>query len=179
MRLIIVLTALLAVSAFAAPAPGEKADLPPESSAPADNLDQSVVIKKLTKLIDLWHDANLKGDGNLISKRADQITELLKIDIRNQQMHVDQRRVRLTNLRQANQSSTPSAEERALLAELARADDFLKVKKRLLGAFQRSPYFSNKYRLISDYLEILRLQQGNNEPVMAESDGTENEDSDQ
>ena len=170
MRLIPLLLILMAASAFASP-PSEQAS----DTATMDVTNGTGLIARVSHLIDLWHDANLKADGSMILRRSDQIVKLLRTDIRDQQLRVDKMRVRLTSLEENSKGTPPTLKEQQLLEKLARADDFLKVKKRLLGAFSRTRYFSNKYRLLGDYVDILQLEQDRRRPAMADNEAPYND----
>lgn len=125
----------------------------PVASVPADSLDV---------IVDQWYQAILAGDEGQADGLQRDIVRLLTIDI-------DRTQNRLTKLMEHSRSER--ADSNATIAEVASpinplgdSIDFLRstlnVKKILLGSISKSDAFSNKYRLLGDYVELIRREVG-------------------
>lgn len=133
-------------------------------------------LKYLPHAIDLWHDANLKGDGGLAMKRQTYLLALLRADMKRNAEAFDRYRMELAAAESpGHELSTLQRQE--LLASLNAADQWFKVKRRLIGAITKSNAFSNKFRLMGDYCELLRREMDQSRTRVAATEESEIDDS--
>lgn len=124
--------------------------------------------KRLAYALDLWYDAVLKGDDDQVADRESILFGLLQQDVDS-----TGRVLRMFNalLARAEADATrldtgqSLSDDYPLLEALNRdiyseAWDVYKNKQKLLTAVRRSGSISNKYRLMSDYIEVLRREIG-------------------
>lgn len=118
----------------------------------------------LSHTIDLWHDANLKGTGARIEQYEKEIVSIAKNDIRTSEILVAQYRHEVVRSRaeasRPNTSRVGRVDDRTDLRDdrqdAKQARTIVQVKQRLIASFVKSTQFSNKYRLINDYLAVLK-----------------------
>lgn len=127
-----------------------------------------VTIKNLSHGIDLWHDANLKGDFDNIIKFQNKMHQLIRADIQKAvdvvtecewQHELDLRKERANNSDDGilEKSHHEHIYEKNNLIETKK---LIKAKEVLFVSLKRSRAFSNKYRLLNDYLELLKIELG-------------------
>jgi hypothetical protein len=135
--------------------PELKTDSQPTQSVllPADSLDL---------IVDQWYQAILTGDDGQAGGLERDIVRLLTIDI-------NQTQSRLTKLMEKSRleqtDTNPSfakvdSEDNPLHGSIDFLRSTLNVKKILLGSISNSDAFSNKYRLLGDYVELIRREVG-------------------
>ena len=132
--------------------------------------------KQLAHMIDLWHDANLKSDAGLIKKYEEKLHSIIGADVQFsvQKVRRFEAEVNLSvGEHQADQGNRVEnkADYRAFqnnVADLKTARELAKVKEKLDFAVRNSESFSNKYRLLNDYLDILSREVGINRVELAE-----------
>jgi len=135
-------------------------------------------LKYLPHAIDLWHDANLKGDGSLAMKREIYLLALLRADMMRNAEAFDGYRMELSaSDSPGNEILTLQRQE--LLENLNAADQWFKVKRRLIGAITKSGAFSNKFRLMGDYCELLRREMDQSRTRVAATEDSEIDDSEE
>lgn len=119
---------------------------------------------KMSHFVDLWHDATLKGEKKLVTQREQELTEIIKSDLRRSYQYLDECEKELTGWKQEhsrqalearNDRPAPTAAGNKH-PDLRQAFSIVKAKQRLAGALSRSHVFSNKLRLFGDYQELLR-----------------------
>lgn len=124
--------------------------------------------KRLSYAVDLWYDAVLKGDDDLVIERQVIILGLLQQDLDSSDYVLgafERLLHRATHDALQLDTSESLKDDYPLLERLDRevythARQDFKVKERIFSAIQRTPALSNKYRLMSDYIEVLRRQVG-------------------
>lgn len=147
----------LSVSAFAGDVPNDKGNTG-NAFAPADQMTS--IIKKLAQATDVWHDANLEGDHGTIVKSERVVFEVIQADI-------DYSRARLEKARRiADSIGTVISREK-----VKQATGMLRAKERVLRSLRRAQAFSNKYRLLGDYIELLKIERRANSVELVESHG--------
>jgi len=124
--------------------------------------------ERLAYCIDLWYDAALKGDNSKAAKYEKMIHDILRTDL-------DSTRQALSLFgRQLDESQKAEIVQDSVVPlnykfspEILEAQELYdqewesyKAKERLVVTIQSSGSFSNKYRLMSDYIEVLRRDIG-------------------
>jgi hypothetical protein len=112
--------------------------------------------------IDLWHDANLKSDPDKISLYEGVLNDIISSDIAYSKKTVRS----FAQIAVLESMSESREEDRAELAKnpLRSSQQFkslvnnLNSKKKLAEAIRKSKAFSNKYRLLGDYLYLLQQE---------------------
>jgi len=140
------------------------------------------VVKNLSHEIDLWHDAALKRNGKRMRAHEKRIFDVIEEDI--------QARDRVI-YRYENEASHSTAkvitepgpavsappherlEARDDIKDLRKAKQLVKAKQLLYDSIKRTDTFSNRYRLLGDYLEIVKRESRMNSIELAE-DGHQN-----
>jgi hypothetical protein len=133
-------------------------------------------LKRLTHAVDLWHDANLKGDRTAVTKCERALKDLIKTDIDITQAQIarlDREAAQSAlQFKHGDRSWSESAENHADYvddrSDLGEAKQLFGAKKRLANTWSKSDAFSNKYRLVNDYLDVLRRQAGLQRMELAE-----------
>lgn len=127
-----------------------------------------LTIKKLAHGIDLWHDANLKGDFDKILKFEKKIREIIRADIKQAvdvvsesewQYELELRKARAGDSNEAV-SHKDAKEQGHNSVDLKSSKKLIKAKEVLFVSLRRSQAFSNKYRLLNDYLDLLKRELG-------------------
>lgn len=168
--LALIVLGLSAASAVTADAPGADSTPPPVTVLPQP--PDSDPAAQLAHLVDLWHDAHLKADADLIRKYQGELLAYMQADLERTRWRYDvcRKRAGAAGLDRAGDPLSP--QEQQLVDQLTDADQWLKVKKRLRHAFESSAAFSNRLRLLGDYLQVLRLESGRSLPPMADTQPT-------
>ncbi|HWR83499.1 MAG TPA: hypothetical protein VN285_09360 [Candidatus Deferrimicrobium sp.] len=135
---------------------------------------------RLSAAKDLWVEANLKDDEDDIRTHEGIIRDVISIDIDVSRQTVA--RFQSEALRSAAEfyeghehpftRIDDRLDKRDDVRDLRRARQLLAAKEGLAEAFTKTDAFSNKYRLLEDYLDILRREQGLVQTEVAE-DGRE------
>ena len=120
----------------------------------------------LTHTRDLWHDATLKGDDKRVREHLAEIEHILDRDIR-----AGKQTIKLLVQQSTVKNTVESAEGQNLLDEkvlsgLPKVDrqlildlnGIVTTKALLAESINRTGAFSNKYRLLGDYIELLRRE---------------------
>jgi hypothetical protein len=171
MRVGVGLIAMILLAAIVA-AEGSQQDI--QKSQKQVYYDQSRVeqtrrtLDAFSHAVDLWHDAYLKGDAELIAKYEEQLEELVDTDLKHTRSEVtrQQRQVAQAAMvierREGNRHWEERVEARGDLREeehdFHRAQNWLSVKKRLSASIAKTEAFSNRLRLFNTYTEALRRQ---------------------
>ncbi|MDF1545756.1 MAG: hypothetical protein P1R58_11710 [bacterium] len=135
--------------------------------------------KKLAHGIDLWHDANLKSDNTLIGKYEKQIQEIINSDLQHSYKLVTRFEVEVNRsagtFDDKNSGRASRVDDRNDLKsdvkDLKKAREMAKVKEKLYYAITHSDSFSNQYRLLNDYIDLLGRELGLNRVELAEDLG--------
>jgi len=136
----------------------------------------SATYTKLSSNIDRWVEANLKGNDKKAQNYEEVILELIGADITSTRRMIEQHKAEvLRSTREYNSlhnTRVARCDDRADLREdvsdLNQAKQLLSVKERLASTLKQSTAFSNKYRLLGDYLEVLRRELGITRVELAE-----------
>lgn len=124
-----------------------------QTTTPADSLNQAV---------DRWYEATLAGDNGKTRAYEQRLVHLLAADI-------DRTRAELNTLTThvADHSSDslvgplpPDSLTNSIRDSLSFLKDRVRLKRMLLDAITQSDAFSNKYRLLGDYVDLLRREVG-------------------
>ena len=132
--------------------------------------------KQLAHAIDLWHDANLKSDEGLIGKYEEKLHSIITTDIESSVKTVSRFEAEVNRSARESQANGGNRVERKDdyrdfkddVADLKTARELAKVKEKLSYAIRHSESFSNKYRLLNDYLDILSREIGVDRIELAE-----------
>ncbi len=167
-RALVLCLALVAAGAWAATPPAaEQTETAPIGATAGESIGD------LIQLINLWHDANLKADSDQIVKWERRIIEFFRRDIEQTRWRYEVCRKRTEGFTSRAKGVPLTAEQLEVLDDLADVDQWLKVKKRLLKGFENSQAFSNRYRLVGDYLQVLRMEHDQTQVKMAENQDPE------
>ncbi|TFH50004.1 MAG: hypothetical protein E4G89_04000 [Methanothrix sp.] len=145
-------------------ASGDKAQAQKEISPDKPEIAQAKqALNEFKESIDRWHMANLEGDPAKIERHQSQIYAIIRADIKQSQAFV-QRREKEAGQSAGDLQGTNCREQpqdlRADLMNLKSARQLVMVKENLFLALKRSQTFSNKYRLLNDYVELLQRESG-------------------
>jgi len=128
----------------------------------------SAALARLSGTIDRWVEANLTGHNKKAHRYEESILEQIQADIASSRRQLERYEAEVRS----------SAKEYNLLhqSRAARHDDrvdlrddvkdlhltgrLLKEKERLASALHKVATFSNKYRLLGDYMEVMRRELG-------------------
>lgn len=144
-----------------------KAAAPASSSSSSVNSALPLPAEHLVSLIDQWHAATLRGDEASIKQSYDSLHAFLVADLERSR---NQMRSQATAAayRQPDESPTSSCDESSAKdEEFARCLDLFKCKEMIAGAISRTDAFSNRYRLLGDYADLLRRELGMNRITLA------------
>lgn len=124
--------------------------------------------ERLAYCIDLWYDAALKGDNGKAARYEKMIHEILRTDLDSTRQALSQFGRQLDESQKAElglDSTVPLNYK--FSPEILEAQDLYdqewdsyKAKEKLASTILNSTSFSNKYRLMSDYIEVLRRDIG-------------------
>ncbi|MEW6052136.1 MAG: hypothetical protein AB1644_13870 [Candidatus Zixiibacteriota bacterium] len=118
--------------------------------------------EKLAYSIDLWHDAILKSDDKRAEECETRMQTLLAVDIAaDQQLLGISTPQRAVSARELADHSTDSLGWISLDMEtFNQTYDIVYAKQRLYENIKQSDSFSNRYRLLWDYIELTRRELG-------------------
>lgn len=133
-------------------------------------------VKELSHAINLWHDANLKGDRGKIRKYEDKLYSIMRDDIGSTATVVKRYETETSQSahefergeRNWSERTDDHGDLRDDRRDLQKARGILMTKQRLASSFVKSPAFSSKYRLLGDYVDILRQEQAMTRIELAE-----------
>jgi len=141
----------------------------------------ALVLKNLSHEIDLWHDAALKRNGKRTRTHEKRMLDIIKADIQARERVI----CRFENEAVAAVKDVvsepdpiavaPAVEKREArddIKDLRKAKQLVKAKELLFDSIKRTDTFSNRYRLLGDYLEIVKRESRMNTVELAE-DGRE------
>ena len=160
---LIIIVALVLVAGVAAVSAGEKPLTPGyNSQAPQLVYNVNETLNHLKRHIDLWHDANLKGDADKISLYEGVLKDIINDDIAQSKKTV-RSLAQLAVLESMSENSEENSSDE--FKNPIRTNDRFKnmvsnlnAKKKLADAFNRARAFSNKYRLLGDYVYLLQQE---------------------
>jgi len=175
--LLIMVGALAAGTVMAGPVFHENAGDRAEIKKDKKEINQTrATYDLLSHTVDLWHDANLKGIGAKIVQYDNEIVDIAKNDIRTSEAHIAQCRSEVS--RSKVESDRPhitrigKADDQRDLRDdrydLKQARTITQIKQRLIDSYDKSDQFSNKYRLINDYLAVLKRKLKSHQVELAE-----------
>jgi len=121
--------------------------------ATADSVDRAV---------ERWYEATLAGDNGMSRGCEQRLVKLLTADIDRTQ---DQLNSLSTHLADNSSDSLigpvpPGSQANPIRDSLSLLKDQVRLKRMLLDAITKSDAFSNKYRLLGDYVDLLRREVG-------------------
>ncbi len=163
-RIAILLTVLLAVlgSAVLAESPKQQAADKKEVVQSKKELKASrECLDRLMSLVDRWHEANLEGNEKHIRRYEQAIINTLIKDINASFHWVD----KAEHERKHSRSQARVDDER----DLAQGRVLLASKQGLLYKLKKSDSFSFRYRLLSDYQDLLKRELRMNRIELAEN----------
>lgn len=110
-------------------------------------------LDELSQHINLWHEANLLGDDRQISKHEKRLRAIIASDLAQSKKVAKQYRNKVARARNPKESHEYETEQ-------AQAENLAKAKDRISDCLKRGKAFSNKYRLLGDYKDLLRRELG-------------------
>lgn len=150
--ILIWMTFALAVSASGSdPATTEQSGLSEDSAAVYERR-VDLTVDGLSHAVDLWHDANLLGNEDLIARYEILIDNILRADIKATEM--------VLKTLEAECHADGSGGEPKTKAELEDCYRILYEKEKLAGMVRRADTFSDKYRHLGGYINALRRELG-------------------
>ncbi len=167
----IALSVLGLAGAIYAADPKPLADSPTATNIP-ENLKEyyysGLAPEKLSYAIDLWYDAVLKGDDGKASRYEFSMLNIVRQDIDSTGMALAQFEQYYHQTESEALRLDSTAPHGAYLPVLEKLDQDIyseiwkiyKTKQQIFDAIQHSAFPSNKYRLITDYIDVLRRQIG-------------------
>lgn len=141
----------------------------------------ATVEKNLSHEIDLWHDSALKRNGKRMRAHEKRIFDMIQDDLQARDRLIyryeNEAASSVKNVVQepGTVSAAPAIEKRQAvndIKDLRKARQLLKAKELLFDSIKRTDTFSNRYRLLGDYLEIVKRESRLNTVELAE-DGRE------
>ena len=120
-------------------------------------------VANLSHHVDLWHDAILKGDEKTARHWEDELVKIVNGDLENSKRTVRHyaRKSSLAGTVELKPTKEDNVNrDQDVSVAFRTALSILNTKEQLALSFTRTNAFSNKYRLISDYIEVLRRQLG-------------------
>jgi exonuclease VII large subunit len=125
------------------------------------------VFEQLSRNIDLWHDANLKGNSKKIHQLEQQILVQIQADIALAEQAVKRYETEVPRFKpEPKLTANTSANRGSDFRDYQDAKQRLQAKKQLADAVARATTFSHRYRLLENYLEILRTELGITRPEL-------------
>ncbi len=141
----------------------------------------AMVEKNLSHEIDLWHDSALKRNGKRMRSHEKRIFDMIQEDLQARDRLIYRYENEATrSVKDVVQEPgpavvAPAVEKRQAvndIKDLRKARQLLKAKELLFDSIKRTDTFSNRYRLLGDYLEIVKRESRLNTVELAE-DGHE------
>jgi hypothetical protein len=141
----------------------------------------ATVEKNLSHEIDLWHDSALKRNGKRMRSHEKRIFDIIQDDLQARDRLIYRyENEAARSAKDVMQESGPTVvapaveKRRAVndIKDLRQARQLLKAKELLFDSIKRTDTFSNRYRLLGDYLEIVKRESRLNMVELAE-DGRE------
>jgi len=138
--------------------------------------NSKATLEKLKQKIDIWHEANLCGNSRLCREKEIEIFDILKNDINTTQDRIERYRQKINRSGfesgKAHYSKIQKIDDRRDFrddkSDLKTAQNLYKVKKRLYQSLHKTSSFSNKYRLLGDYVSIINREMGLKKLELAE-----------
>lgn len=167
-RKFLIVVGLLAATMLAGTTNSDSFARQRELPQPKEEYPQTVeainkTVSSLSHHVDLWHDAILKGDEKAARHWEDELVKIVNGDLEDSKRTV-RHYARKSSLAGAVEMNTTKEEnvnrDQDVSTAFRTALSILNTKEQLALSFSRTSAFSNKYRLISDYIEVLRKQLG-------------------
>ncbi len=134
------------------------------SIKPADSQSvQSITpAESLSQAVDRWYEATLAGDNGKTRECEQRLVKLLAADIDRTQNELNLLTTHLTDKSSDSLIGPlpPDSQANPIRDSLSILKDKVRLKRMLLGAITQSDAFSNKYRLLGDYVDLLRREVG-------------------
>ncbi len=140
--------------------PGKRELGPEQKEYPQTLTDIEITLDHLAHTCDLWHDAILKGDMKKAAMWEEKINSILKVDLDDSRRTV-RHLARQSSMKNSKETKTESGRvitKHEPDKKFQHSLSVLNVKEHLSISFSRTEAFSNKYRLLSDYIDLLRKQ---------------------
>lgn len=135
------------------------------------------VVKELSHEVDLWHDAILKRNGKRLRKHQRRIFSIIESDLKSRNHAISRYELEakksVANVvpgvrNDKTLSRTEKHSARDDIRDLRKARQLIKAKELLFDSIKRSDAFSNRYRLLGDYLKIVKRESRLNRVELAE-----------
>lgn len=128
----------------------------------------SATLDRLSGTIDRWVEANLTGNNKKANSYEESILEQIQADIASSRRQLERYEAEVrSSAKEYNllhQSRAARHDDQADLRDdvkdLHLAGRLLKEKERLASSLHKVATFSNKYRLLGDYMEVMRRELG-------------------
>ncbi len=161
-RLLFLIVAFFTATLVTLAAPDPKPDSL-VSGTSADMLSPEECQARLDTAMERWHSAVLSGDSKKVEACRSVIDSLITADLVRQLRDLEAKRAMV--LEQAallGDTLSPLDPDRGTAdnAEYVHLLDNLHAKQVVFSSYRRSEAFSNKYRLLGDYIDLVRKQLG-------------------
>lgn len=128
----------------------------------------SATLDRLSGTIDRWVEANLTGHNKKANRYEESILEQIQADIASSRQQLERYEAEVRSsareYKSLHQSQATRHDDRVDLRDdvkdLHLAKRLLKEKERLASSLRKVATFSNKYRLLGDYMEVMRRELG-------------------
>lgn len=171
---------LLSVIASFSAAAGEKASDLKQVYKDKNQIEyRERLVRNMNANIKMWHNAVLNNRRSEADERLHLIMDLIETDINRTaalvSMYRQESEESRKELAEDKKSSEDQSDDRRDAyndrIDLKEANLMLKVKRRIFASIRKSPVFSNRYRLFSDYVDLIRHEQGKLNQALAEDVG--------
>lgn len=116
------------------------------------NNNAIVAYNNLSLTIDLWHDASLKADNKAVAEHKQMMFDIISDDIKENYQSVSYAKLDASYTKEETKNSA----NKNLVDDLNNDENSLKTKKLLLASLKNSKSFAYSYRLLADYLQLLK-----------------------
>lgn len=142
-----------------------------------------VAFNNLSLAIDFWHDASLKGNRKAVLEHTEMIHEIISEDIKDSYTSISYAKLEASYSKEKNkdnQNNNSKIDEKHDFKnnkrDLQNEESVLNAKKMLLSALKKSKSFGYSYRLLADYLQLLKQELDAEKIELAGDDAESNDD---
>lgn len=167
---------LLATTLLAGSRPEKAADRREIRQDKNELYQTGVAMERLTTTMDNWVDANLQGKDKDVDRLEKVILQQIETDIAASRQQIERAETEVISSRREyhpRYQSAASRHDNRLdlkddVRDLTVTRKLLKAKQQIAASLQKTAAFSNKYRLLGDYIDLLRRELGMTRLELAE-----------
>lgn len=146
---------------------------PVRAAAPHQTSGVALESEQLGKLVDAWHKSVLRGDQSSIERSYDSLHSFLSADLDRSREGLRIQAELAAYSTSGQQSQVPAcADEAEQRGQFEDQLGLFRSKELIAEAIDRNSSFSNRYRLLGDYADLLRKELGMNRIVLASKEKT-------